>query len=104
MFRTIPDADIPLAAMAGCTSRPQAGAIVRVLAERIAALRRLDPADIDTERSFNELGVDSLDAMTLLGDIEERFGVVLDAAEIYDHPTPAALARAIAARSSAHAA
>ena len=95
---------LPAAPMARPVRLGDADAVVRVLAECIAALRQRDPDSVDVSRPFNELGVDSLDAMTLLGEVEERFGVVLDAAEIYEHPTPAALARAIALRSQAHAA
>lgn len=99
------DIEVRFTAPAARSIRPSdVDTVVRILAERIAALRQRDPASVDVSRPFNELGVDSLDAMTLLGDVEECFGVVLDAAEIYEHPTPVALARAIVARSPAHAA
>lgn len=80
-----------------------AAEVCALLVARIAALRKRDPAAIDPDRPFNELGVDSLDAVTLVGDIEERFAIAIDPIELFDHPTPSELARMIAARSAGHA-
>lgn len=72
------------------------------LVERIADLRRRAPADIDPMMAFNVLGIDSLDAITLMGEIETRFRLTIDPSEIFDHPTPCELARAIIERSPRH--
>jgi acyl carrier protein len=72
------------------------------LVERIADLRHRTPADIDPTMAFNALGIDSLEAITLMGDIETRFSLTIDPSEIFDHPTPCALAQAIIERSSRH--
>lgn len=76
--------------------------VTALLVARIAILRKRDPASVDPSRPFNELGIDSLDAVTLVGDIEDRFAIAIDPAELFDHPTPCDLARMIAARSASH--
>ena len=56
----------------------------RVL-EAIAKIKDIDPEQIDPNDSFEELGVDSVDAMELLFEVEEQFDVVIpdeEAAEI----------------------
>lgn len=73
-------------------------AIARFLVEQIATLYRREVASIDPDRPFIELGIDSLDAMSLAGDIQEHFAIDMDPSEFFDHPTPNHLARMIAAR------
>lgn len=70
--------------------------IERFVLERLSQLRKRPLAELDPERPFNELGVDSLDAVSLTGELEERLGVTIDPAELFDHPTPRALARFLA--------
>lgn len=72
------------------------------LVDRIAALRRREPAEIDPTLPFNALGIDSLDAISLMGEVETRFAIAIDPNEIFDHPTPALLARAITERITRH--
>lgn len=72
--------------------------VVSLLVVHIARLRKLPTSAVDPTRSFNSLGIDSLDAVTLVGDVESRFGIQIDMAEIFDYPTPAALARLICMR------
>lgn len=69
---------------------------------QIAGLRKRDPSSIDPSRPFNELGIDSLDAITLIGDLEARLGIRLDPAELFDYPTPNDLCRMLIARISTH--
>jgi acyl carrier protein len=76
--------------------------ITERLVMQIAIIRKREPATVDPTRPFNELGIDSLDAMALVGDIEDSFAVVVDPAELFDYPTPGDLARMIAARSVRH--
>lgn len=81
---------------------PTADEVLAFLLGRIAELRRRDAAGIDPASPFNALGVDSLDAITLMGDVEERYRIAVDPGEMFDHPTPLALARAIADRGGSH--
>lgn len=68
----------------------------RFILERLAALRKKPLEELDPSRPFNELGVDSLDAVSLTGELEERLGLTIDPAELFDHPTPRALAQFLA--------
>ncbi len=83
-------------------STPTVAEATAFLVERIAALRHRSPADIDPAMPFNALGIDSLDAISLVGDIETRFRLSIDPNEIFDHPTPQVLARAIVHRINRH--
>lgn len=76
--------------------------IIAFVIAQIATLRKRDPATIDPSRPFNELGIDSLDAVTLVGEIETRYVITIDPAELFDHPTPQDFARMIATRSARH--
>ncbi|MDY7086957.1 MAG: AMP-binding protein, partial [Actinomycetota bacterium] len=53
------------------------------------------PADVDPERGFTEQGIDSSGAVELAGRLAAITGAVLPATVVFDHPTPAALARYI---------
>ena len=63
-----------------------AGATATVLAHP-------DPAALDAERPFKELGIDSLTALELNNTLATQTGLTLPATLIFDHPTPTALAR-----------
>lgn len=84
------------------TPPPALAEVIAFLVERIAVLRRRPAADIDPGMAFNALGIDSLDAITLMGDIEAHFRLTIDPSEIFDHPTPRDLAQAIVQRSTRH--
>ena len=47
--------------------------ILAFVVARIAILRTCEPTTIDPGRPFNELGIDSLDAIHLVNDLEQRF-------------------------------
>ena len=59
----------------------------------------LDAADADRNRPFAELGLDSLTAVELSGELEEAFDVPLPPIVAWNYPTPAALARYLAEQS-----
>lgn len=67
-------------------------AIEALILGHLARMRGRQPGAIDPLRPFNELGVDSLDAITLTGDLERDLGLAIDPAGILDHPTPRAFA------------
>lgn len=73
------------------------------IAEWLAKERALQPADLDRSASFFQLGVDSLTAARLHGDLEEWLGRSLDQHIIWDHPSIEALARALSTTSNAPA-
>lgn len=62
------------------------------LVSRVTAYgKRSDRAfTVDTE--FSEIGIDSVYALTLCGDIEDEYGLEVDAEIMWDYPTIRALA------------
>lgn len=62
----------------------------------IARRRRCEAAALPPQRPFNELGLDSLEGVTLAAELEEELGRPVDPGLLFDHPTPRALARHLA--------
>ncbi|GAA2077510.1 acyl carrier protein [Streptomyces albiaxialis] len=62
------------------------------LAERIALYLKRQPAEIDPTVPLAEYGLDSVAALSLCGDIEEDYDVVLEPTVAWDYPTVGALA------------
>ena len=58
------------------------------------------PADaIDPDATFDRLGVDSAIAVSLLTEVEERYGIELPAESLFEHRTVNAVAEYLAAQS-----
>ncbi|MFJ8649739.1 type I polyketide synthase [Streptomyces sp. NPDC093546] len=56
-------------------------------------LGHTDTSSVTPDRRFLELGVDSLAALEIRDTLEQATGLVLPGTVVFDHPTPAALAR-----------
>ena len=55
--------------------------------EKVAEYCHRCPAEIDPNESFTSYGMDSVYALALVGDIEDRLGHPIDATVIWDHPS-----------------
>lgn len=62
------------------------------LVDRVAIYLQRDPGEIDPNEPLAEYGMDSVAALSLCGDVEEDFDLVLEPTVAWDYPTAAALA------------
>ncbi|MEU8860165.1 SDR family NAD(P)-dependent oxidoreductase [Streptomyces umbrinus] len=68
--------------------------LVELVNEQVAqVLNYDDPAEIGQDRAFKDLGMDSMTAIDLRNRIGATVGVLLPATLVFDHASPAALAR-----------
>ncbi|MGW1171022.1 phosphopantetheine-binding protein [Streptomyces sp. NPDC001153] len=84
------------------TSEPTApsgvpGDILVELTAVLAGVVHVDPDRVDPEQPFPVLGLDSLLTVEFVTAVNRHFGVRIAAAALYEHPTPALLARHVAA-------
>lgn len=70
--------------------------IEAMLAEHVAQKTGDSAAKIDRTRRFDHLGLDSADAVRLVGELEDFVGRPLSASLPYTHPTIQQLARCLA--------
>ena len=61
----------------------------------IASSLKLEPSDIDTAASFDDLGLDSIEIAVLASGLERDFGLSVDPYWFYDHPSIDALFSAL---------
>ncbi|WP_394619326.1 beta-ketoacyl synthase N-terminal-like domain-containing protein [Lentzea sp. JNUCC 0626] len=71
---------------------PFAGSLVQLVLDEVASLCGV--ADLDT--AFADIGMTSLDGMTLRHRLSERTGLSLPSTLVWDHPTPSAVAAHLA--------
>lgn len=57
------------------------------LAERVAGYLEIEAAGLDSTAPLAELGLDSVYALTLCGDIEDAFGIEVEPTLAWDYPT-----------------
>ncbi|MFF8732701.1 acyl carrier protein [Streptomyces sp. NPDC015171] len=67
------------------------------LVDRVAYYLERTPAEIDASAELAELGLDSVYALNLCGDVEDRFGLVVEPTMAWDHPTIDAITAHLAA-------
>ncbi|MGY4648902.1 fatty-acid--AMP ligase [Mycobacterium sp. URHB0021] len=83
-----------VARLAGQTAEQQLRTLTTMVANATATvLAHPDPAAIDPDRPFKDLGIDSLTALELRNTLNHHTGLTLPATLAFDHPTPATLAR-----------
>jgi acyl carrier protein len=76
----------------------ETAAVQSWLTERIAEYTQTDAATIEPDVPLATYGLDSVIAVTLIVDIEDRYGLVLDADALWEHRTVGLLAELIATR------
>lgn len=61
------------------------------LTERIAYFLDINAAEVARDAKLVEIGLDSVYALTLCGDVEEEYDLIVEATLAWDHPTIDAL-------------
>jgi phthiocerol/phenolphthiocerol synthesis type-I polyketide synthase D len=72
-----------------------------LLAERLAELVGIDSRDLEDDRPFQEYGLPSRETVQLVGELEDLLGRALPVSLLWDHPTIAALSRALSSAEDA---
>ncbi|MFD5317157.1 type I polyketide synthase [Streptomyces sp. NPDC127098] len=84
--------------LAGLPAEQAVAVVLDVVREQAAAVLGMrDPAAVEPERAFRELGFDSLAAVELRNGLNAVAGSRLPTTLVFDHPTPLTLARFLAA-------
>jgi len=69
------------------TSTSPVEAIQVWLVQQLADVLSLDPASVDVNQPLTRYGLDSIDAVTLVGDLEDWLDLELPSTLLWDHPT-----------------
>ncbi|MDI1443198.1 type I polyketide synthase [Polyangium sp. 6x1] len=72
---------------------PNAESLSAWLISRLAELRGIDPRTIDPRERFHRYGLDSLGATKLIADLGKHLGRSLSPTLVWEHATPASLAK-----------
>jgi acyl carrier protein len=64
--------------------------------DAVGRLARVDAASLGPATAFDDLGLSSLAAVTLVTDLSDAFGIEVDALVTWDYPTIGEVAKAIA--------
>ncbi|MFH8626606.1 acyl carrier protein [Streptomyces vietnamensis] len=65
------------------------------LARRVAEHLRMAPADLSPDIPLSEYGLDSVYALSVAADLEDRLGITVDPTVLWDNPTLNALCAAV---------
>jgi polyketide synthase 12 len=85
--------------LAGVPEDERESRVLGVVAEQVAAVLGYSSADaVDPDRTFKELGFDSLGAVELRNRLARVVGRRLTSTLVFDHPSPAALTRYLLTR------
>jgi acyl-CoA synthetase (AMP-forming)/AMP-acid ligase II/acyl carrier protein len=82
-----------LAAVLAATGRRRVALVADHLQKVAAGLLGLDVADVDADRPFGELGIDSVTAVDMVEQLGRALGLELSGTLLFDHPTIEKLAR-----------
>lgn len=80
------------------TAPQPAPEVVAFLTDGIARFTKQEAAGIGPESVLVDLGLQSIDAVLLSGEVEDHFGVELDPATIFEHETLGSFAADITGR------
>ncbi|WP_272010048.1 acyl carrier protein [Roseovarius sp. ZX-A-9] len=75
-----------------------APAIVSFLTDAIARFTKQPAAGISQDAVLVDLGLQSIDAVLLSGEVEDHFGIELDPATIFEHETLESFAQEVTRR------
>ncbi|BBC67173.1 hypothetical protein MMRN_40690 [Mycobacterium marinum] len=91
---TIGSAETLTAQLATQTPEQQLATLTRLVTTATAAvLAHPDPATLEPDLPFKDLGIDSLTALELRNTLTRDTGASLPATLVFDHPTPSAIAQ-----------
>ena len=71
------------------------------LSDRVASYTDRPVATVAADAPITEYGLDSVSALELCAEIEDRYGVRVEPVDLWDHPTVAALGALVADRAGA---
>ena len=88
-------------ARSGSDAQGDPGAVTAQLTEIVAALLLIEPADVDCEQHFLEMGADSIMMTRAMRAVQDAFGVRIAVSQLFEElPTLNAVARYLADRAS----